>query len=805
SEISVGGQTISRFDDLDFESIDNVEILRGPAASALYGTQAAAGVIVLTTKRGEPDQKPRWNFFGTLGSLTNKTDFPALYGRLGAGSAPGAPVPCALEVEFQNPAGCVGQNGPGAATPAFGYNIFKADDPFVTGYDEGTGLSVAGGGQQATYYIGGNWTRQQGVYADNFDRRTRATVGLTVHPIPILDIGLTGAYVQRRVGLPSNDNALLGVLTGHMNGNPYDTLPPGFGTLTGTSAQRNELVPSTEAVDRMTGGINGTLRILPWLTARGTAGIDYGTLYNFEFYRPDIFPTILPTGQVLSTSAHTYVYTGAASIAGHYDITRTLNGTTTFGGEWVDQTLRQLQATGTGLVPGTSSLAGATTQITATEVNQDIVNIGGFLLENLAWRNVLFGTISGRLDGNSAFGRDNSQAFYPSGSLSYVISDEAFWPRNPYVTSVRLRAAAGQSGREPTFRLAQGSFAGGAYKAFNAGDSTGLIPNTTGNAHLKPERSTEYEAGVDVGFLRDQFTISATAFDRTERDLIQAIPIDNSTGFGTLTTNLGQIDNRGIELTFDGTIFETRPVSLSLNVAGSILRNKLVSTGGRPATQFGLLINNLDQLVVAGQPLGVYSAVPYTFKDLNHDGVIEPNEITYGTKPVIIGEPGPREEFAFSPTLRIFKFLRINALFDRRDGITQMDAQDAVRCFSPEFVGKECNSTHASLKDQAAAVALNASSYNTGQHGTDFGYILNGSFWKLRELSFILLAPETWASKIGARSASLTIAGRNLATWTPYRGLDPEINGFGNNNIVQATDFTQPPLREWIARIDLSW
>ena len=233
----------------------------------------------------------------------------------------------------------------------------------------------------------------------------------------------------------------------------------------------------------------------------------------------------------------------------------------------------------------------------------------------------------------------------------------------------------------------------------------------------------------------------------------------------------------------------------------AVQRNKLVSQGPLPPNVIASGgFGNPIQEDIAGQPVGVFLSVPYTYKDLHHNGIITPDDITYGTKPVFVGEPGPREELTLSPTITIFKYFKVNALFDRRDGSTVFDQTDEFRCLGPFQVGRDCNDPKAPLKDQAAAVAFNTT-------GTDYGYLLNGSFWKVREVSFKLLAPDSWARRyLGGRSASLTVSGRNLATWSPFRGIDPEVNEFGGSaTIASAQFFEQPPLRAWIARIDLSW
>ncbi len=789
----LGGQTTSRFDDLDFNNIENVQVLRGPAAAALYGTEAAAGVIVISTKHGSIAQSPHWDFFASLGQLADKTRYPANYTRVGIFDGDTS-AGCSLIEE--DAGACVGVTGPGRLTPATHYNLFQhSPGLFVKGYDEGTGLSVDGGSQAITYNTGANWDRQQGNVANNSDRWTHVNGGFEAHPYSLLDLGLTAMYTQRRIVLPLSDNAVGGVLSGLLLGN---AAPGGYffdGFL--LSPENTTAIRNNEAVDRVTLGASGTLRAFPWLTLRGNVGVDYVDVFDYFVSPPAADVNFTYTASAQDQAI--YEYTGAASIAANYPIVPTLKGTTTIGGEWVDQSIHGVTGEGSSVIPGTNSVAGATGGYFASENNSDIVNIGGYVQQQFAWRDVLFATASARLDGNSAFGSQHSTALYPAGNISYNISDEPYWKRNDIISSLRYRIAGGQSGREPTFRLAQGSFTGASYNLLGAGSITGLVPNSTGNADLRPERSTEYETGFDVGFWRDRISLVVTAYDRTERDLVQAQPVDISTGIGSIVTNIGKIDNRGLEFTVNARIIQTEPFKFDLASTLNVARNKLVNLGsvGSSDVAFGNT-GAIIQENIGGQPLGVFTAVPYTYKDLNHDGVIEPNEITYGSKPVTVGEPGPREELTLSPTFTIFKYFQINAVLDRRDGITVYDGGDEFRTLFQN--GRESNDPTAPLKDQAAAVA-------TEFGGTDYGYLLNGSFWKLREVSLKIIAPDSWVHRyLRGRTASLTLSGRNLATATPYRGLDPEVSEFGGQpTLANAQFFTQPPLRAFVGRIDISW
>jgi TonB-dependent starch-binding outer membrane protein SusC len=807
----VGGQAISRFDDLDHEDIQDVQVLKGPAAAALYGTEAANGVIVIQTRHGDVASAPQWNLFGVVGSNRDDANYPANYARplgttLASSTFNTQANSCSLINEFAND--CTAKNGPLAATLPTSYNLITNSPTFVPGYEEGAGASVNGGSPTVTYFFGANWDRQQGVYHNDQDRWTHMNVGLGIHPYEQLDLGISAQYTQRRTVLPFNDNVFGGVLTDALLGGAA----PNANVL-GISTPTAEQLNFNSAVDRFTLGTNGTLRVLPWLSVVGNVGVDYVSDYDNAAIPQSLTPQLTPTGLAEAASNNIFVYTGSASLNGTFKPFESLKSTTTFGGEWVDQSLRQVFGSGTGIVPGTGSLAGATTAFQTFEINQDIVDIGGYLQEQVGWRNVLFATAAGRLDGNSAFGAGKSIALYPAGNISYTVSDERYWPKNAYVSTLRFRIAAGQSGREPVFRQAQGSFAGASYQEPFSGNVSGVVPNTYGNASLKPERTSEYETGLDLGLFKERFTLTATVYDKLTTDLVQAVPVDISTGVGggpptTLVfTNLGKVDNRGLELSLSGTIFKVQDlVTFDMNTTFAMNRNKLINSGSALPIPIANGLTGLNlQEDVSGFPIGGFWASRFTYT-MPKNGVVTPADIHYFNNgaPSYIGEQGPRDEMSFNPTVTLFRYVRVNALFDRRDGITVYDGTDDFRCLNQFQNGQDCNDPHAPAQHQAAAVALNGPDYRLTQ--SEYGYLLNGSFWKFRELTFKLSAPNSWVGRfLHGHSASISLSGRNLATWTAYRGLDPEINGSGPNSVANAQFFTQPPTRVWVGRLDFGW
>ena len=169
-----------------------------------------------------------------------------------------------------------------------------------------------------------------------------------------------------------------------------------------------------------------------------------------------------------------------------------------------------------------------------------------------------------------------------------------------------------------------------------------------------------------------------------------------------------------------------------------------------------------------------------------------------------MGGAVPTRELSVAPTLTLFRRVTLSALLDYRGGFKQYDANDAVRCATVSL--RNCRAVYdptAPLTEQAAAVASRIE-FDTGQID-DTPYIYDADFWKLREVAITVAAPHRWAERVAASDVRLTFAGRNLATWTSYPGLDPEMNATPSDPLVRGDFSTQPPVRYLTARVDVTW
>lgn len=823
TSIGVGGQAPSRFNDINPDDIESIEVIKGPAASALYGTAASNGVIQVTTKRGKAG-KARWAATAEYGNIREVGVYPNNYTQIGTTlSGTGRITNCNLDAQARR--ACL----PKTDSLVFTNPIRNVGDLFRDGWRGSYGLNVSGGGDAAQYYLGGDFEREEGVYSVNHLRKTNLRANITAQPRSDVTLAFNSGYTSSRLRLPQNDNNLFGAISGALIGKAFDcgpTLPrdASCGSDTSSRGFRTANYPGTrfyqidtrQDVEHFIGSGNGTWQLRNWLTLIGTAGYDLVDRYDNETVPAIAVPAFIPTGSRESNRAQIRTYTGNGSAIGTFQLRPTLKAVTTLGSQWNREIFQRTDAYGETLLPGTSSLGGTSTQFSVDESSSDIVTIGGILQQRLEWRERMFLSLAVRADKNSNFGVNLPFVKYPSANFSYVIGEEDFFPKSSFLEGLRIRAAYGESGQRPDFRQADKYF-NPVGVSVQGEDVSGVTIGGAGNAGLRPERTREFEYGIDGSLLADRIGFEMTAYSKQTRDALIGRRLAPSVG-ATITqlVNLGRVDNKGFEYLFNIKAFESDRVKAGLTINGSVNDNKVVELGeGITPIIFGL--GGDTQRHQNGFPLGAYFGRRIvSFEDKNGDGIISRvNCPTYGTtvNPQIaggpaceivlsdsaeyIGNPLGRTQLSLSPSLDLFDWLKVQAVLDHRGGVTLNNSTEFFRCNVAFNVCRGVQDKNAPLEDQAKAMSTFM--------GTRAAYFEKADFWKLRELSFTVSVPRRFSNALRIGGTSVTVAGRNLKTWTDYTGLDPELNVSAAANFNTADFLTQPPVRYWVTRVNLTF
>ena len=787
--IGVGGQVPSRFDDINPEDIETFEVLKGPAAAAQYGTAAANGVIQITTKRGRSG-RARWTTFAEGGTIRDVTDYPANYLQVAnQRNANGSRRACTLDSQTR-----------GLCTPnpdsLLIFNPLVANSPFINGHRGAYGASVTGGTDQITYYVSGNYDKEQGVFEVSQEQRASGRANLSVQMRDNWNVQLGTSYLAAHTRLPQNDNNVLGVVSSGLLGNAFDD-PVAHGYLSGQIPQAIYAINTHQDVNRFENTVNTSYQPLSWLTATGVAGLDFLNRYDNEVVPPNqVFFGSLPDGQRTSNPYQIYNYTANATLSASFTPFSGIKSTTKVSGLFNKELIRGTQAFGAKLLSGTTSLSGTTARFAVSETNTDNKTASKLLREDLAFRDRIFLSGAIRNDKNSAFGQNFGSINYPSVTLSWVVNEEPFFPKTNFFNSLRLRAANGRSGQKPNFRDAI-TFFNAQTVTVGGTDVAGIVVGGTGNPNLRPERSRETEIGFDAGFFDERIGLEVTHYNKRTDDLLIAVPLPPSLGLTTTQfQNLGTVSNTGNEYVVTAKVLDLDRAGFNMTFAGSTNDNKLISLGklstGAPVPP---IIVNTQQQHREGLPLGSYFQRGITFKDANGDGIIARSEITLTDTAVFLGNPLPKVQYSITPELTLMKIFRVSALFDHKGKYKLFNNTRRFRCSFGNC--QEAYDPKASLADQAASIGISL--------GTDAGYIEDASFTKLRELAFSLRAPDSWVTAFGGHNMELTVAGRNLHTWTKYTGFDPEINSTPGANFSTSDFLTLPPTRNWTVRLTTSF
>jgi TonB-linked SusC/RagA family outer membrane protein len=800
STIGVGGQTPSRFNDINPEDIEKIDILKGPAAGALYGTAAANGVIQVTTKRGRPG-KTRFTVFGESGTIKDETVFPSNFAQIGRTTAGSRTTNCNLDNQTRS-----------LCTPntdsLVSFSPLVQYSPFIQGQRSAYGMSAVGGNDRVSFYVGGNYDRQQGVFDANTDQRAGGRMNLTAQLLDNWNVQIGTNYLADHLRLPQNDNDILGIVSSGLLGSAFDDSVAGkacpspgcaHGYLNGQIPQVLEAVWFTrQDIQRFQNSITTNYQPLQWLKASGTFGLDFLSRYDNEIIPPaSVFFGSLPDGQRSSNPYSIYNYTAQEALTATWSPTQSIATTTTAGSGFNKALVRGTQAFGAKLLGGTSSLSGTTARFAVSEANTDNKTLGFFVQEEVGWRDRVFLNAAVRNDKNSAFGQDFGSITYPSFGGSWVVSEEPFFPKTNLLSSLRLRASNGRSGRQPNFRDAI-TFFNATTVTIAGADVPGIAIGGTGNIALRPEKSSETEFGLDAGFFAQRVNLEYTHYKKATDDILIAVPLAPSLGLSNSQfLNLGNVRNSGNELSLNANVIQTRAFEFNLVATAATNDNVLTSLGFLPGTTTAVppIIVNTQQKHVAGYPLGGYWQKGITYADANGDGIIARSEIKLTDTAVFLGNPLPKKEYSLSPTVTIMRFFRVSALIDHKGDFKLFDNTRRFHCSFSSC--QESFDKTQPLADQAAAVAIAL--------GTDAGYIENADFTKLRELSFTLIAPDHIAHSMGFQNIDFTIAGRNLKTWTNYKGFDPEVNSVAGANFATSDFLTLPPSRTWTARLNVTF
>jgi TonB-dependent SusC/RagA subfamily outer membrane receptor len=576
-----GGQpSPSRINDLDFSQIATIDVLKGPAASARYGTDAANGVIIITTKRGQPGQT-QWHASSERGWSEVPTGFPDFYYGWGhTTDGTNTEVPCPLAKTWSFGTGVTdGTCTVDSVTHANPLN-HHATTIYGTGLRQKSELQVSGGAGTIRYYLAGGQSRDVGivhlpdvfrpqalamgfpksVFDPNTQLQRSARTNLSATVGPAIDVSVLGAYlktVQREPGGSDfaqpgqNGPVALDSLHNYGYGYPTDRYTNPLNSL-GTS--------QGETTTRTTAGLTADWRPATWFVAHAAAGLDHGSQQSQGVWLPQAH--LVATGQddggeIVVTNTTTDVSSGEIRGSLMTPLTSSVRATTSVGVQLARTEARGVTATAVGLSEANLTLNGAPYQA-ISQSGDGHATVGRYIEEQVNVADRLFATGALRVDQASGFGGDYHTTIYPNLSASWLAL-------NTGTTTLRFRSAFGIAGQQPDNGAALQLYK--AQAAYLDGAQIGsAVLNAPGNPNLRPERSREFEGGFDLGLWNDRVNLEMTAYRKNTKDALVNVSLGWTLNNATFQENLGDVKNSGTELTLQATLVDTKSAIWSVTV-----------------------------------------------------------------------------------------------------------------------------------------------------------------------------------------------------------------------------------------------
>jgi TonB-linked SusC/RagA family outer membrane protein len=771
---------VNRLTDLNPNDVVSVEVLRGAAASSIYGSKGVNGVVIITTNHGRAG-KPRAN-------IVQRVGFSELLRGPGTRSFT-VPEALAQFASSTNPATAAAEstliksyevNG---TLPTYDHLQEIAGQKPI---DYETQLDVSGGNGGTRYFLSGNVKGEGGIVQNTGAQRQtlRANVEQTFSDRFGISLSTAFNHTTAQRGFSNNDNAgasvtyAIAYIPGFVPLLPVNGVYPNPGGLSyfGSNPVQTTALGSTgETALGFTGGFTATYQAVQ--TARhslklvGSGGIDFFTQKDEIFAPPELFfearqPN--PGQSALSNADSRFTNWNTNAIHTYTPSGGSWRLTSAGGVQWEERELNRARDIASGLIPGQQNVnQGAIQSVFEEKTHERTIA----LYEREEWLGLedkLLVSGSVRAERSSANGDVNKFYFFPAATGSY---------RFPALlgegSELKLRGAYGETGNQPLF--------GQKFTSLQGGAVIGGVPSTTigaiaGDPNIRPERTREIEGGVDASLLNGRATFEVTLYRRRTSDLLVPVTPAPSTGFSLQFINGGEIQNEGIEIgagiapirrpNFDW-LFRTTFTSLhnkvlSLNLPGGAQSFRPANAG------FGLGFGEF--LVQVGQPITQIIGTDASGNVIS------------------LGQTNPKFRWSFQNEFTYHR-LALSFLWDwQYGGVAQNQTLSLY----------DCNNLAPDGATAAGQARYNACIVT----GDSRPFVQSTSFLKLRNASLSLDLPEAWASWFGAASARVSVTGVNLITITDYFGYDPEVSNYGSQAITRNIDLgPYPPSRQFFFTI----
>lgn len=824
----------NRVADLNPNDIESINVLKGAAATALYGLRAANGAVIITTKKGQSGRL-RVNLKTSYG-LEEINHYPDFQQRFGQGFS-GEYQPTSFWPSWGAPVEAVQEINPE-------YRMYETTKEVMeTGRISDNYLSVSGGGENSTIFASVAYFDQQGVVPFSDWGRVSAKLSGSVEFDNKFSVQGSMNYINSGGNRVAHDRIMETLQYWAYSQDPNDYINPD-GTMR-TYGNENPVYAARfrtyeDNVDRFIGNINMKYQIADWVSLDYRLGLD-----TYSDQRTEILPGPLGvSGEVRPLSSTGFIeenrinsrnITSTFIATFSKDITEGLNATFRVGNDIFD--LRRNTVTATGLefvVPRFYHLSNVTEQLTGQSLfERRLIGLYGDL--SLSYNDFLFLNITGRNDWSSTLPEENRSFFYPSFNLGFVFSEIVELPG--WMDYGKFRASYAEVGKDTDPYLTQLVYT--TTDPIN-GQVGFTRSNILGSNDLQPERTTSVEFGLEANFLDNRIGLDFTWYQQNSADQILRVPVSNATGFTRLVLNAGELENKGIELVLRGSPVRTPDFRWDVTLNFTRNRNTVVDIRDGiesifVGSQFGYAGSSVSMQLIEGDPYGNLYGTSYqryypngapenlTTLDRDRAIVIGPDgfPVRNGNQ-LIIGNAQPDWLAGLQNTLT-YKDFTLSFLIDARYGIDQYSQYDnfysafgqldysldrnAVVVFDGVQSDGTTNDIPVWLGQGIGPDGQNygASFYRNDFRGVSENFVQDASFVKLRNISLQYNFGQNLISRTPFENVSLSLSANNIILWTPWQSFDPESFSAGaGGNATAFTGLGYPGTRSYFLTLNLS-
>lgn len=784
-QVGFSGQGITALSDINPNDIESITVLKDASAAAIYGARATNGVILITTRRGAR-KETAINFNASVGMQE--------------------------VVRLQEMLNAEQWHDYRGTQPAAGEPLADTDwlsEVFRTAPMSNYELSASGGSENTNFFLSGSYFNQEGILLGTSYERLNARLNLDhrINDRASMGASFGASYsLNHRV---EGDQSLNGVLPNALTMPPIHPVFNEDGSYNENGPYANPVAIGREAINeahsyRTLGNAFLDYRILDNLSFNTKWGFDLLSLREHSFDPPTTRQGARSNGIGLEAQVNVLNIV-SNNVLRYVNTFSGLHNVEAIAGYSFEIFQRRNQFSRGVDFPGPYfqyiSEAATITDAYARAVNRGINSYFGQARYNYDYRYIF--SFSGRVDGSSKFGENNRYGFFPAASVAWRVSEEQFFRAlNSPVNELRIRASYGLTGNDgiPDFAYLN-LYRGGA----NYLGQAGIAPSQLPNPDLKWETTRQRNIGFDVGLWADRLEVSFDYYNNHTTDLLFSRPVSMTSGYSSITSNIGELENKGVELSITSVNLQRSDFEWNSRLNLSRNRNKVLSLyKDQPLDNLGRGSNS----VRVGEPMGIFfgyrslgvdpSTGEIVFDDVNGDGVINADDR------VRIGDPNPDLIGGFTNNLRYKQFdLSVFLQFSYGN-----DIFNGNRLYIESMKGSD-NQSIAILDrwrqpgDRTHVPRVTETDPNNNNRISS-RFIEDGSYLRVKNMTLSYTLGGSTAERLRIRSARIFVTGQNLLTFTNYSGMDPEVNYAGADNLRIGTDFfTHPHARTISVGINL--